>query len=540
MDNDNKSTQTGNRILVLVAMVLGVLIGLMFSHSGGRRHGMTRPSALQSKMEEVLRLVEKEYVDDVDVDSLSEHLVAVMLSELDPHSTYLSVRETERTDEMMRGNFEGVGLVLHREGDTTYVGQVMADGPSAGSGILPGDMILTVDGDTVSGVGMPADSVVARLRGPRRSTVDITVKRQNSPHNPQCSTLNYSIRRGVVDYATLPCSLMLDDTTGYILITSFSQTTHKEFRTALTQLKKKGLRHLILDLRGNGGGSLGSAVGVAGELLPQGSLIVYTQGTHSRRNNVHSQGIGLFTKGKVTVLVDETSASASEVVAGALQDNDHATIMGRRTFGKGLVQTEFTLNDGSSVLLTTARYYTPSGRCIQRPYDDGTDEYYRSYMQQLIDETYADTATTTATDTTPYHTVGGRVVYGGGGITPDIILPYLKDSSFIYYNRLSSAGILNRVAFGYVKGHAAELKTRYANPDDFYRHFKVSEALVQEVTARGVQKGIALDPRSLKTQRKLITNMIKAYIGQSLFGDSMFYRVYIDEDNDLRELKTKN
>ena len=527
MDSDKKSTQTGNFVLVLVAMVMGVLIGLMFADNGRHRRV---PTALQGKMDEVMQLVEEEYVDAVDTDSLSEHLVAVMLSELDPHSTYLSARETERTNEMMRGHFEGVGLVLHREGDTTYVGQVMADGPSAGSGLLPGDMIVTVDGDTVSGTGMAADSVVARLRGPRRSTVEVGIKRHGREQ-----TQRFLLRRGVVEHRSLPLYTMLDDTTGYILLTTFSNTSHEEFHQALAALKSRGLRHLILDLRGNGGGSLGSAVGIAGELLPRGSLIVYTQGEHSRRKDVRARSGGLFTTGRVTVMIDESSASASEVVSGALQDNDRGTVVGRRSFGKGLVQTEFALDDGSSVLLTTARYYTPSGRCIQRAYDEGTDEYYRSYVQQLLTEAYTDTAA--LADTTPYYTVSGRVVYGGGGITPDIILPYRKDSSFVYYNRLLSSGILNKVAFGYVRHHAEELTGRYADGDDFCRRFAPDEALVRQVVARGEAAGIARNDSSLRAQRSLINNMIKAYIGQSLYGDGMFYRICLQEDDDLKKTR---
>ena len=530
-----KSTQTGNFVLVLVAMVLGVLIGLMFANS----HSRSNSTGLQGKMDEVLRLVEREYVETLDADSVSERAVALLLRELDPHSSYLSARETEQADEMMRGNFEGVGLVLHREGDTTFVGQVLEDGPSAGSGILPGDMILCVDGKKVSGVGMTADSVVARLRGPRGSTVTIEVERQQQAaasitnnHSP----LTFTIRRGVIAHKSLPCSTMLNDTTGYILLTSFATTTHREFRDALRQLKKLGLRHLVLDLRGNGGGSLSDAVGVAGELLPAGSLIVYTQGAHSRRHDVRARSGGLFTSGRVTVMIDEGSASASEVVSGALQDNDRATVVGRRSFGKGLVQTEFNLQDGSSVLLTTARYYTPSGRCIQRSYTNGTDEYYRSYVQQLIDETYADTAAAIA-DSTPYHTVGGRIVYGGGGITPDIILPYRKDSTFIYYNRIASAGLLNRVAFGYVKSHAATLLAHYADDEDFFRHFKVDDRLIEEVAARGEKAGIVRNERSLRAQRGLMANTMKAYIGQSLYGDNIFYRICMQEDEDLNKVK---
>ena len=525
MDKNNKSTQTGNVVLVFVAMAMGVLIGLMFANNGNRSH---RQNAEQSKLGEALQLVEESYVDPVDADSLTGLMIASMLNVLDPHSSYLDARETQHADEMMRGNFEGVGLVLHREGDTSFIGQVMADGPSAGSGLLPGDLILTVDGDTVSGVGMSADSVVARLRGPRRSTVNICVQRM-------LTTKHFTIRRGVVEHRSLPLSTMIDDTTGYIKLTSFSQTSHAEFRQALRQLKTNGIRHLIFDLRGNGGGSLSSAIGIAGELLPHGSLIVYTQGAHAARHDIRARSGGLYTTGRVTVLIDENSASASEVVSGALQDNDRATVVGRRSFGKGLVQTEFSLRDGSSILLTTARYYTPSGRCIQRPYADGTEEYYRSYVQQLIDEHYTDT---TSEDTTRYYTVGHRIVHGGGGITPDIILPYSKDSTNIYYNQLLSAGVINRAAFDYVKQHAAELLQRYSTADQFCRSFTVGEELINNVVSRGQQAGIGRNNHSLNTRRRLIANTLKAYIGQSLYGDSTLYRIIMQDDEDLKKIIT--
>ena len=520
----DKSTQMGNAVLVLVAMVLGVLIGLMFSDTFGRRAAAT---PLQGKMDEVMGLVEEEYVDRVDLDSLSEELVAVLLSELDPHSTYLSARETERSAEQMRGNFEGVGLVIHREGDTSYVGQVMPGGPSAGSGLLPGDWIVTVDGDSVT--GLPADSVVGRLRGPQHTRVDIGVRRLGK-------NLNFNILRGVVDQPSLPYYDMLDDTTGYVMLSSFTATSHHEFRHALRQLKGRGMRHLIFDLRGNGGGSLSDAVGIAGELLPAGSLIMYTSGAHMRRSDVKAHGGGLFTTGRVTVMIDESSASASEVVAGALQDNDRATVVGRRSFGKGLVQRNFTLKDGSSVLLTTARYYTPSGRCIQRPYDDGTDEYYRDYMQQLIDEAYADTVVVSIKDSTPYYTVGGRTVYGGGGIIPDQLFTYRRDTTLVYYNQLVSKGLFARVAFNYVKGHAAELLRRYPDGDSFFRGFRVDEALLEEVVRCGEKEGVTRDARSLRVQRALMTGRLKAFVGQALYGDAMFCRVALQNDEDLKKI----
>ena len=524
MDSGQKASNSGNIVLMLIAMVMGVVIGIMSASHGTQAAQET----LQGKVGEVLQLVQSEYVDPLDADSLGEELLSAMLSELDPHSSYLSARETERTYEMMRGNFEGVGLVIRREGDTSFVGQVLPDGPSAGSGILPGDLLWAVDGTQVSGVGMPADSVVARLRGRKHSSVNVDIRRNGEP-------IAFTIRRGVVNHRTLTHRAMLDDTTGYILLSSFSSTSHDEFREALRHLKRQGLRHLILDLRGNSGGALSSAIGIAGELLPAGSPIVYTQGTHQRRHDTYATPGGLFTSGGVTVMVDEGSASASEVVAGALQDNDRALIVGRRTFGKGLVQREFSLSDGSSVLLTVARYYTPSGRSIQRPYDGGTDEYYRDYLTQLVEESYADNPTLRVTDSTPYLTAGGRTVYGGGGIFPDRLIPYRHDSSLVYYNSLASKGLLFRTAFGEVRRHAAALLRQYPDADTFCRNYKVGDALVDRLVSLGIAEGVPANPRGLAAQRPLILTMLKAYIGDHLYGADAFYRLYLQRDEDLKQ-----
>lgn len=516
-----------------MAMVLGVLIGLMFASQSSRQSAVDgQRLAVSGQLQEVLDLVESRYVDSVDVDSLGERLMGVMLSELDPHSVYLTAREAERTSERMRGNFEGVGLVLHREGDTVYIGRVMTGGPSDGSGLLPGDLIWKVDGLQVSGVGMPADSVVARLRGPRRSTVEIEVKRMG---NRRCTPIK--VRRGTVSYHTLAYSGMLDDTTGYVRLSSFSSSSHEEFHDALLKLTAAGMRHLIFDLRGNTGGSLESAVGIANELLPAGSPIVYTQGAHQHRSDITARRGGLFTTGRVTVMVDEESASASEVVSGALQDNDRALIVGRRTFGKGLVQREYELSGGASVLLTVARYYTPSGRSIQRPYSEGTDEYYRDYVNQLIEESYADNPTLHVTDSTPYYTVGGRTVYGGGGIFPDRLIPYHKDVTLVYYNRLASKGVLNRAAFSLVREHAAEWLVRYPNAKAFCRDFRVSDGMLQHLVTMGEHEGVALDRKGLETQRKLFVTMLKAYVGDFLYGEEVFYPMYLQVDEDLKEVR---
>lgn len=524
MSRTDKQSQKGSFILILVAMVLGLLLGLMFASRP------THDSSLQGKVGEVLGLVERHYVDNMDADSLSERLLSVMLSDLDPHSTYLSATETEQNDEIMRGSFEGVGLILHRDGDTTYVGQVMTDGPSAGKGILPGDMIVSVDGERVSGVGMPVDTVVSRLRGPRGTTVSIEVMRRGE------DTLAFNIRRGRVPRHTLTYSTMLTDTIGYLRLTSFTSTSYSEFCEAVRDLKSRGMRHLVFDLRDNGGGSLAAAVSIAGEMLKAGSLVVYTQGAHRHRSNTYAQGGGLFTKGGVTVLVNENSASASEVVAGALQDHDRAVVVGRRTFGKGLVQEEYKLSDGSSVLLTIARYYTPSGRCIQRSYAGGTEEYYRDYFDQLALEAYADSMTVAILDSTPYTTDGGRTVYGGGGIAPDVPLAYVKDTAFVYYNRLSGMGLVNRVAFDYVKQHAAELLSRYPDADAFRERYVPETALLNTLVEEGERRGVKRSRYSLQSKHAYFMSMLKANIGMALYGESGFYDSYIKFDDDLQRV----
>lgn len=533
MDKEQNNNNTVNRLLILISMVLGAVIGVM---SASHFYTQKEYVSLNEKISEVLTLVQNNYVDTIDTDSVGDRMLGAILSELDPHCTYLSARDAERTSEFMRGNFEGVGIILHREGDTTFVGQVLDDGPSSNSGILPGDLIWAVDGVQVT--GMPADSVVARLRGPSRSKVTIDVKREiSSGERHTMQPLSFTIRRGLVLHKTVIYSDMLDQSTGYIILSSFSTTSHEELHNALDMLIYKGMKSLILDLRGNTGGSLESAIGIANEFLPKGSLIVYTQGAHQSRENVIASSGGLFTKGKVTVLVDESSASASEVVSGALQDNDRAIIMGRRTFGKGLVQREFDLRDGSSVLLTTARYYTPSGRSIQRPYDQGTDEYYRDYLEQLMEESYADNPSLHITDSTPYYTTSGRIVYGGGGIFPDHLIPYHKDPTFAYYNRLATKGILMQVAFLQVRLHAQELLNRYPSLDLFCHRYNVSDQLIQQVVDRGEHAGIPLDKASLNVQRHLIRTMLKAYIAESLFGQQAFYRIYLPEDEDVKQVR---
>ena len=502
---DNASK--GNFVLILVAMVLGVVIGLLFAQDRATPGSTT----LQGKVSEVMELMETEYVDPIDDDSLGERMLAAMLSELDPHSSYMTVREAQRMNEQMRGNFDGVGIILHREDDTSFVGTVMADGPSRHAGLLPGDLILTVDSDTVCGPAVSADSVVSRLRGPKGTTAHVGLLRDGKP-------FSVSIRRGAVNTPSLTYSGMIDSRTGYILLSSFTTTSASEFHAALKQLQREGMERLVIDLRGNGGGSLQAATDIATEFLHRSDLIVYIQGEHSPRQDIKARRDGLMTEGDVAVLIDEFSASASEVLSGALQDHKRATVFGRRSFGKGLVQNEFTLADGSAILLTTARYYTPSGRCIQRPYDDGSDEYYRAFYERVVKES------------------GGDTMQYDGGILPDRVVNYRIDSTLGYYNRLSSKGLIQRTAFSYVRRHVAQMAAAYPTAADFSSRFRIPDSLLEELVAAGEKAGVDRDEKGFRAQRQWIATLLKANIAMSFFGNEGFYRVYLPEDPDVQQV----
>ena len=502
---------------LLIAVMLGLLIGLYIAPQP--RCGSS--SALSDKMLEMMQLVEEQYVDPIDGDTVTDALLNAMLLSLDPHSHYLSAAELQREQESMQGNFEGIGVVLHYLGDTVYVDEVMADGPSAGSMLRPGDCILAVDGDTVSGCGMSNEEVVRRIRGPRGTQVTLTVQRHGVSH-----PISITIVRGRVSTPSVSFAGMLDRQTGCIRLSRFAETTADELHDALKQLIGQGMQRLVLDLRGNGGGLLDAAVAVADELLPKRTMIVYTEGAHQRRKEIRAHGRGLFETGEVVVLVDENSASASEIVAGAVQDNDRGLIYGRRTFGKGLVQRQFDLSDGSAFLLTVARYYTPSGRCIQRPYSHGSDEYYSDYLERLLEvPTTADSSALVRPldDSTQFFTGQGRVVYGGGGICPDVLLPYRADEESQAFNRLANSGRPMRVAFEYVIRNGAALTERYADVESFIAQFSMSDLdrLLPEAKELSLQ------------QHRRMERLMQAYIAHSLFGQEAFYMIYNTIDDDL-------
>lgn len=526
----NKSNNGLSYGIVLLAMVAGMVLGLaMAQNKLLQRHSSS--DKLATKMDDALDLIHSHYVDYVDNDSITNEMLNAMLNVLDPHSRYLSAEEMSKESAQIQGHFDGIGVVLRRMGDTSCVGQVLDGGTAQAGGLLPGDRIITIDTINVVEKKLSADEVVKLIRGRRNSIVDLGIKRFGTE-----GIGHYKIRRNTVQTHTVNYSAMLDKSNGYIRISSFAQNTHHEFCAALNKLKRQGMQRLIVDLRGNGGGLLETSLEIANELLPKGDLIVYTKGLHQRREEIRSTGNGLYTEGDLIVLIDESSASASEVLAGAIQDNDRGTIMGRRSFGKGLVQGQFSLHDGSALWLTTARYYTPSGRCIQRPYDKGYEAYYLSNYRQVWEETFSDSISASLSDTIQYHTKKGRVVYGGGGIVPDKVMPHRKYNDILYYNRLSESLTMFDYAFDQVSRNVKQLMKRYPTAEAFEHDYTVTESMINEMVQLGEKRGVTKDPKALANHQALIRSTIKSYVGQCLFGDDMYYKLVLHEDEDLKNV----
>ena len=526
--NENNATSKG---IVLLAMLLGFLAGVVVcgrNGCGSARSG--RADSGDATVKEVYDLIGSEYVDAMGSDSLNEQLLNAMLSSLDPHSHWLSVSELERQQEEMSGGFDGIGVILRYRDDTVWAGTVMEGSPAQLAGIHPGDRIIMVDGDTVSGVKMQGEDVVKRIRGEKGTRVRLTILRGNANKKMTLTAV-----RNAIPIQSVPYSGMLDKRTGYIKIVRFGETTYKEFHYALAELKARGMERLIIDLRGNGGGLLEAATSIANDLLPSGRLIVYTEGARQRRNDTRSRGKAFF-EGEVVVMIDELSASASEVVSGAIQDNDRGLIVGRRSFGKGLVQRQFDLKDGSALWLTVARYYTPSGRCIQRPYDKGTDEYYASYLEQMMADMESDSIVSTITDTTKFYTSGGRVVYGGGGIFPDKVLSYLRDTCLIYVNALINRGCVTDLVLDYVKGNYETLIRKYPTEDVFVNKFVVDNEMLHKLFQFAEAKGIKTNIQSARKYDRLIRTTLKANLGECLYSTETFYRIYTPCDYEVEQV----
>ncbi|MCD7711031.1 MAG: S41 family peptidase [Porphyromonadaceae bacterium] len=465
------------------------------------------------------------YVDTLNEDSLAEKTIVAMLKQLDPHSTYLSPHEAQQTLETLSGKFEGIGVQINMFDDTLSVVQTTVGGPSEKAGILPGDRIISVDDTLVAGVKYPINDIIALLRGKRGSKVNIGIVRRGV-----AEPIYFKITRDKIPVNSIDASYMLNDSTGYIKLSRFAETSAEEMKKAVKSLQKEGMKSLILDLQGNGGGYLNVAVDIADMFLGKDCLIVYTEGRNMRRAQEKATASTLLPNERVVVLVDESSASASEILAGALQDWDRAVIIGRRTFGKGLVQRPINLPDKSLLRLTVARYYTPTGRCIQKPYIKGeSDEYDQDFSERLAHGELQFADSIHFADSLQYHTLRtGRIVYGGGGIMPDIFVGLDTTLYTPYHRQLLRQGILNRSVFTYLDSHRHEISSKYRKATKFIEQYEIDEHLWAIVDTLASQAGILPEDEAKEMiSRPLIATQLKAILARNLYNDpSIYYMIY--------------
>lgn len=484
------------------------------------------------KLSMALFAVSNLYVDSVNTTKLVEDAISGMLEKLDPHSNYLDPEETKEMTEPLQGNFDGIGIQFNVLTDTLYVIQVIPGGPSEKVGLMAGDRIIMVDDTLIAGVNMKSTDIMKRLRGTKGTEVRVKVLRSGDPE-----LIEFKIIRGKIPVYSLDAAYMADKHTGYIKLNRFAASTTQEFRDALTKLKKEGMRHLILDLQGNGGGYLNIAIDMANEFLEKGKLIVYTEGLRQPKEEAKSSGKGGFEEGRLVVMVDEASASASEILAGAVQDWDRGLIVGRRTFGKGLVQKPIPLPDGSMIRLTVSRYHTPTGRGIQKPYEQGDT---RKYNHDLIDRYNRGELISADSihfpDSLKYNTlITNRTVYGGGGIMPDIFVPFDTTRYTDYHRRLVATGLVNRLSMNYVDRYRPEMASRYKKFEQYKDSFEVTEEMMQELRLMADEEKIAFKEEEYETSKPLIKLQVKALIARDIYEMAEYFRIMNDDNPSFLE-----
>ena len=485
-------------------------------------------SAGELRVSEVMHLIDGNYTESPDMDRIGEAGIKAMLKALDPHSIYIAAKDVQRANEGLEGNFEGVGVSFQIVNDTIVVQSVIDGGPSEKVGIMIGDKFISIDGINATGDSAKNDFVFRHLRGKKGTTVVVDVMRQGTVYT-------FHIVRDKIPIYSIDTYFMANDTVGYVRLIRFARTSVDEFRKAVKALKKQGMTSLILDLRGNSGGYLDIAHGMANELLERGQLVVYQEGRRTPRQNYTANGRGNFRQGRLVVLIDETSASASEIVSGAVQDWDRGIIVGRRSFGKGLVQRMFTLKDGGQVRLTTARYYTPSGRCIQRPYDEGDDAYRQDINRRFHHGELVNADSIHFADSLRYTTAHGRTVYGGGGIMPDVFVPMDTMRLSDYYISLRGKGLLNSFPLAWADAHRKDPQVKTF---ELYLQNYDSFGLDSLLTAAALEKGVvrdrekeALEPERAAHSDRYLWLMLKAQVARDLFGTEYYYKVMKEADD---------
>lgn len=515
-----------------LVLILGIMIGsrLLNNNSVQQNLNPHNTSSNQSKISNILQYITEDYVDTLDINTMSEKAIEGMLSALDPHSQYIPPEDFNEVNDPLTGNFEGIGVQFRIEQDTIAVVNTIAGGPSQRVGIHAGDRIVYVNDSLVAGIYINNNKVMHLLKGEKGSKVKLSIFRRS-----ETKLIDFTITRDVIPTYSVDIAYMVSPTIGYLKLSKFSATTYEEFKTATSELKSKGMTSLLFDLRGNSGGYLQAAIQLADEFLSEDQLIVYTQGKNRPRKMAYSSRHGLLKNSRLIVLIDEFSASASEIIAGAIQDNDRGLIIGRRSFGKGLVQEQVNFNDGSGIRLTVARYYTPTGRCIQRPYTNGEEAYYRDLYSRFENGEMETADSIHFPDSLKYNTPGGKIVYGGGGIMPDVFIPVVRDSMLVYYNRLVNMGIIYEYAFNYTDKERENLTRIYSNFELFDHNFNVTDEMLLDIDALAKKDGITAKISEKRYSRMRLSNLLKAYIARNLFDNEGFYPIFLREDNTFNE-----
>lgn len=503
-------------------LIVWLITGLLGVSAVAQRSNMDA-----RKLQMALYAISNLYVDSTSEKKLVEDAIVGMLEKLDPHSTYTDPEETKEMTEPLQGNFDGIGIQFNLLTDTLYVIQVIPGGPSEKVGLMAGDRIIMVDDTLIAGVKMKNTDVMKRLRGPKGTEVRIKVLRDHTPE-----LIDFKIIRGKIPVYSLDAAYMADPTTGYIKLNRFAASSADEFREALAKLQKQGMKNLIFDLEGNGGGYLNIAIEIADEFLDKDKLIVYTEGSKIPREEAKSTAKGSFEDGRLVVLVDETSASASEILSGAVQDWDRGVIVGRRTFGKGLVQKPIPMPDGSMIRLTVSRYYTPTGRSIQKPYINGNQAQYN---HDLIDRYNRGELMSADSihfpDSLKYNTLEmNRVVYGGGGIMPDVFIPVDTARYTDFHRKVVATGLVNRVAMNYLDRHRSEMNKKYAKFPLYKKNFQVTDEILDNLLALAKEEKIEFNEEQYNRSKPLIMLQIKALIARDLYEMTEYFQI-INEDN---------
>ena len=519
--NINKSNRF-MPLLMALCVVVGILIGTFYgNHFSGNRLNIINSGS--NRLSNLLHIVDDQYVDKVNIDSLVDMAIPQILADLDPHSVYIPAKDAQAVTDDLKGSFSGVGIEFTIRKDTIHVQNVVKNGPAQRAGILAGDKIVSVDGKTFVGKVVTQDEAMRRLKGPKDTKVKIGVVRYG-----QKAVKYFTVTRGDIPQRSITATYMLDKSTGYIKIKNFGETTYPELLIALAQLSQERFSNLVIDLRDNGGGYMNSAVQMANEFLPKNKLIVYMQGRKSPRQDFRSDGHGSYQKIPLIVLINEASASASEIFAGAMQDNDRATIIGRRSFGKGLVQQQIGFPDGSMIRLTIARYYTPSGRCIQKPFKPGDNQDYDNDLLTRYQHGEFFSQDSIKHTGPAYHTSIGRIIYGGGGITPDIFVAEDTLSMTSYYKQAAMSGLILQYAFNYTDNNRQKLNT-YSSMMEMSKYL-VSQNTVEQFAAFADKNGLKRRNLMIRKSHKLLERFINSRIIYNML-DEQAWTEYINQDD---------